>query len=61
MEFYMLKVALIILVVASFVMLMFLLRQSKRMLNEVQKQNAALPKKPRERELHPKLKQDQKK
>ena len=59
MEDEMLKIALTILVVVSFVMLMFLLRQSKRMLNEVQKQNAALPKKPRERELHPKLKQDQ--
>ncbi|MEB3767780.1 hypothetical protein [Acinetobacter sp. MD2] len=55
----MLKVALIALVVVSFILLLALLRQSKRMLNDVQKQNAALPKKPQQRELHPKLKQHQ--
>ncbi|MEB3754113.1 hypothetical protein [Acinetobacter sp. MD2(2019)] len=56
----MLKIALIALVVMSIVLLLVLVRQSKRLLNDVQRQNAALPKHPRPRQLHPKLKQQQK-
>lgn len=49
------KIAIIILLIVAFIGLVFLIRQSKKMLNATLKAEAELPKKQRERKLHPKL------
>ena len=57
----MLKVVLIIAVILSFILLLFLLYQSQKMLRHVQKQQALENKKyGKARQLHPKLKQQKK-
>lgn len=57
----MLKVVLIIAVILSFIMLLFLLYQSQKMLRHVQKQQALENKKyGKARQLHPKLQQQKK-
>lgn len=57
----MLKVVLIIAVILSFILLLFLLYQSQKMLRHVQKQQALENKKyGKARQLHPKLQQKKK-
>lgn len=54
------KIAIIILLIIAFVGLVFLIRQSKKMLNATLKAEAELPKKAKPRQLHPELAKKQK-
>lgn len=57
----MMKIAIMVLLVLSFAIVLFLLYQSQKMLRAVQKQQAQeKSRQPPERQLHPKLLQEQK-